>query len=272
MRYSMRHIPKTSRSGFTIIELIVVTTVMLLCAFFIFNVLWSMYVTSSADKEQLTMIYDRQNAMALIESDIALTSRYLASIDSGLTDPYPPTSNGGVWSYKGDSASGRYLLLRGYSTTGNPLSSDPQPVFIGSGTSCNATNMYFNTVQRYNTIYFVKNSNLYRRRLIDSATATCTTQYQKTSCPSAADLGTSQNAACGADDELILKNVNLFTVDYYTYKTDTSPQDVYGGGAVSTMVTGAADVEITIGTSKSVSGKIVSSQYILRLTKLNQDL
>ena len=263
---------RSKRAGFTIVEMIVVTTVMLLCAFFVYNVLWSMYVTSTADREQLNMIHDRQSAMAIIEGDISLTSRYLSGLESGLTDPYPPTSNGGTWSYKGDSSSSRFLILRGYSTTINPLANNTQPVFIGSGANCVDDATYFNAVQHYDTIYFVKNTNLYRRRVVDTTTATCTAQYQKTSCPSAVDLGAAQNSACQADDELILKNVSLFTVNYYAQKTDTTALSVYADGADPSLVTTAIDAEITIGTSKRASGTTVSSQFTLRLSKLNQDL
>lgn len=264
--------PTTQNQGFTLIEVAIIVPIIILTAIFLFNLLWSILSTSDVDRARLNMIHDRQTAMSIIEKDVALTSRYLTGIDAGLTDNYPPTSNGGAWSYLGDSATSRFLLLRTYSTTENPLSSTRQPVFVGSGTDCDPANLYFNNVQRYDLIYFVKNNNLYRRHLVNTATATCATQYQKTSCPSAADLGAAQHASCGADDELILKNVSNFDIQYYDAKTSTTPLDVYAVGADPVLVTSAVDVKISITVSTQAGGHGVSTSSSLRISKLNADL
>lgn len=264
---------KKLSKGFTLVELAISVPILMLTAIFLFNIIWSTVNESNYEHVRLTMVHDKQFAMTMIESDIALASRYLAGLDAGLTDPYPPTSNGGAWSYKGDSSTSRTLLLRAYSTTANPLSASRQPVFIGSGASCDDATIYFNTVQRYTIIYFVKNGNLYRRRVVNNVTATCEPhQYQKTSCPSTEDLGTNQHADCGADDELILHNVSNFTISYYPLKTSTVASDVYATGASTTLVTTATDVEITLGVSKNASGKPITSQSTLRISKLNEDL
>lgn len=258
--------------GFTLVEVTLVVSIMLVAILLLFNVMWSMLSDGTAQREQLIMTYDRQTAMNIIENDIALTSRFLPTLDSGLTDPYLPTSNGGVWSYKGDSSTKRYLLLRSYSTTQNPLSSTREPVFIDGGGDCNTTDKYFNAIQRYNTIYFVKNNNLYRRRVVDTATATCDPQYQKTSCPSAADLGAAQSSSCGADDELLVGNVTNFGVDYYASRSTDTKLDVYTTGALPDLVSTALDAEITLVVSKKAGGKTITSQSTLRISKLNQDL
>jgi len=258
--------------GFTLIEVMLVVSIMLVAVMLLFNVMWSMINDGTAQREQLVLTYDRQTAMNIIESDIALASRFLPALDSGLTDPYLPTSNGGVWSYKGDSATGRYLLLRSYSTTQNPLSSTREPVFIDGGGNCNTSDKYFNADQRYNTIYFVKNGNLYRRRIVDTATATCDPQYQKTSCPSAVDLGAAQSSSCGADDELLVGNVTNFSIDYYASRSSNTKLDVYATGALPSLVTTALDAEVTLVVSKQAGGKTVTSQSTLRISKLNQDL
>ncbi|MGB4762317.1 MAG: hypothetical protein WBP12_03080 [Candidatus Saccharimonas sp.] len=264
----------THSQGFTLIEVAVIVPIIIVTAIFLFNLLWSILSTSEIDRARLNMIHDRQTAVGIIEKDLALTSRYLTTIDSGLSDNYLPTSNGGTWSYRGDSTTSRVLILRSYSTTEHPLSDNRQPVFIGmSGSpSCDSANIYFNEVQRFNIIYFVKNSNLYRRHLVNTTTPTCDPQYQVTSCPSAADLGTSQHASCGADDELILRNVSNFSVQYYSSKTSTTPLDVYATGAAPALVTTAVDVEISITVTAQAGGQGVSSGSSLRISKLNADL
>ena len=86
----------------------------------------------------------------------------------------------------------------------------------------------YNSVLSYNTIYFVKNKNLYRRIALNPSTTTCETYYQKQSCPSLDDLGgAGQDASCKADDELVATGVTNFSVDYYATPSSTSSLNVY---------------------------------------------
>ncbi len=265
-------LPFAAHQGFTIIEFAIVIPILILVAISMFNILLSILNTNDFERDRLNAIHDKEAAIDIIESDVALSSRYLTTIDSGVENPYPPTSNGGTWSYKGDSATSRYLILRTYSTTENPLSGNRQPVFKGSGTDCDTAHLYFNEVQRYNVIYFVKNNNLYRKRLVNTSAPTCSTQYQKLSCPSKVDLGTNQLSSCKADDELLLSNVSSFTVNYYPSRTSTTASDVYASGADTALVTGATDAEVIVTVSKKSSGKTMTVTGKLRMTKLNMDL
>ena len=260
---------KNPKEGFTIIEILVTMVIVSVCAFFLFTTLYDMLSSSSFENERLKAMHDRQSALATIESDALLASRFLSTLDTNLSDTYPPTSNGGIWLYKGESATSRYLLLRAYSTTGNPLSNSRQPVFIGSGTNCDADHIYFNTVQRYNIVYFVKDGDLYRRRIADTATPTCSVQYQKTSCPALMNPDASHTAPCSADDEKLLTNVSNFSVQYYDTKTSSTALNVYDSGADPSLVTTAVDIEVTLGVSERVSGKTFTTQSTLRMTKLN---
>lgn len=265
-------------SGFTIVELAITIPILLVTAIVLFDVLYNTIQTSALEREKVNLVHDRQTAMNIIEDDAILASKFLPAKDASYTDPYLPSTNGGVWSYLGGGTTTRALILRSYSTTTNPLSSTRQPVFIGNsaGSECSGANIYFNDVQEYNIIYFIRNNELYRRRVVDATSLYCVGQYQKLSCPTQAyltsqGLGT-RNSACGADDELLTSNVSNFTVSYYDSKTSTTPLDVYAGGADPNLVSTALDAEVTLTVSRTIAGQTLSSTSSLRMSKLNTEI
>lgn len=268
---------ESKSAGFTLIEIGIIVPILIVTVLVLFDALFAMIRSSDVEAGKIDMTYDKQIAVNNIESDVILSSLFLPSLDTGLTtDPYPPTSNGGAWSYLGDSSTSRVLIARIYSTTLNPLDVNRQPVFIGNpaGVECNATNIYFNNVQQYNAVYFVKNGNLFRRRIIDKTTLVCDPgQYQKFSCPSQDDLDAqglgARSSTCQADDELLATNVTDFTVQYYGSKTSTTPLDVYAVAADPNLVSTAADAELTITMTRKVSGDTITSTSTLRMSKLN---
>lgn len=264
-------------AGYTIIEIGIIVPILIVTVLILFDALFAMIRTSTVERGEIDLVYDVQSAITHIESDAVLSSLYLPTVDAGLTtDPYLPSSNGGLWSYRGDSSTTRVLIARLYNTTKNPLDSDRQPVFKGNpaGSECNATNIYFNDVQQYNIIYFVKDGTLFRRKLIDKTTSLCDPgQYQKLSCPSQDDLTAqglgARSATCGADDEILARDVTGFTVQYYDTKTSNTPLDVYAVGADPNLVTVASDAEITLTLGRKSSGETITTVSTLRMSKLN---
>ncbi len=270
-------IPKrhADTAGFTLVEFAIVVPILIVTAIVLFDGLFAMIKSSTTERAQIDISYEKEAAVNAIESDNILASLYLPTNDATLTDPYTPTTNSGTWSYLGTSSTERALLMRVYSTYGSPLSSTRQPVFIGNpvGAECTGANIYFNDVQQYNVAFFIKNGNLYRRRLVDKTTLTCFAQYQKLSCPTVADLAaigiSPRNSSCDGDDELLAKNVTNFSINYYGTKTATTPLDVYAGGADPNLVTTAVDAEITLTINRTVSGQSITSTSTLRMSKLN---
>lgn len=274
---SRNDITQSKSAGFTLIEIGLIVPILIVTVLILFDALFALIRASDVEAGRIDITYDKQIAISNVESDIVLSSQFLPTVDAAITtDPYPPDSNGGTWSYRGESSDTRALIARIYSTTLNPLDTERQPVFIGdpAGAVCDATNIYYNSVQQYNVVYFVRDGELLRRRLIDRTTQLCNPgQYQKFSCPSQ-DYLTSQgagsrDATCQADDEVLATGVTNFEVQYYATKTSTTPLDVYAGAADPTLVTSAVDAEVTLTLSRKVSGKPISSTSTLRMSKLN---
>lgn len=277
----MSQLRNRSSAGFTIIEVAVIVPILIVTALFLFQALFVMIRTSTVDRANVDMLHDSQSALAHIESDALLASDFLATPDAFLTasdspsDPYQPS---GGFTYKGSSATSRVLLARTYSTTTNPRAAARNPVYVGnpSGSECTGSNAYLNSVMQYNVIYFVKNNDLFRRKVIDSKTNTCVAQYQKRSCPSVANLALegigSRNAACQADDELLARDVTNFSVQYYDSSTGTTPLNVYATGASPSLLATAVNAEITISISRKAYGEAVTSTSTFRLAKINVNL
>jgi type II secretory pathway pseudopilin PulG len=266
---NMRKINSNS-AGFTLVEIAVVVPILALIALALTGTLVSIIQTSGKSRAQVNLAYDTQSATNTIEDDVVLSSSFLPTIDSTITDPYQPTTNGGAWSYLGDSSQTRSLILRTYATTTNSNALNRKAVYL-TDNGCTADKIYTNDVLQTNTIYFVKNGNLYRRILTDTSQSTCSPQYQKQTCPTLESLGGSRNAICKADDELILQNVTNFSVDYYSNSSSTTPIAVYDSGADPLLVTTGLTVVVNVTSTVKASGQAITNTSTLRITRLNSN-
>ncbi len=210
--------------GFTLVELgvvvpMLIATVLTLIATLFFAL--GMGIKSKVEVESST---DISIALNTIENDVLYTTSFLTTIDNGVFDPYKPNP---TWEYKGSGPTRRNLILRTYATHGHPEDPDRSPVFINQY-GCAANLLYYNISATYNVVYFVKNNNLYRRKLMDPSLIVCNTPNQKLSCPSLEDLGTaSRSYMCKANDELLVRGVEEFSVDYYDSAGDSAPNASY---------------------------------------------
>lgn len=263
-----KHIDRSA--GFTLIEIGIIVPLLITSLLVVFSALFVLLKSSSIESASLNSVYDAQDALSTIERDATLTSQFLPTTETGIADAYKPTTNGSSWQYYGDSlaSSTRVLILRSYATVENPQSNTRRPAYINN-LGCGASTLYYNSVMSYNTIYFVKNKNLYRRIALNPSTSTCETPYQKQTCPSTEDLGGARDASCKADDELIATNVSDFSVTYYATPTSTNSLDVYANTANGTLVATAATVKVSITLSRTAYGTPVTYTASTTISKQN---
>lgn len=257
-------------AGFTLIEIGVIVPLLISSLLIIFSALYVLLKSSSIESTSLNSVYDTQDALSTIERDATLTSQFLPTTETGITDLYKPTTNSNTWQYYGDtlSSSTRVLILRSYATIDNPQATSRRPAYINN-LGCGASTLYYNSVQSYNTIYFVKNKKLYRRIATNSSQPTCSTPYQKQSCPSSEDLGGSRDASCKADDELIASDVSNFSVAYYATPTSTNNLDVYSNTTSGSQVLTAATVKISLTITRTAYGTPVTYTATTTISKQN---
>lgn len=262
---------RTNRAaGFTLIEIGVIVPLLITSLLVVFSALYVLLKSSSIESTSLNNVYDTQEALSTIERDATLTSQFLPTTETGITDAYKPTTNGNTWQYYGDSlgSSTRVLILRSYATIDNPQAASRRPAYINN-LGCDPSTLYYNSVQSYNTIYFVNNKKLYRRITTNPTQSTCETPYQKQSCPTIEDLGGSRDISCKADDELIATDVSSFSVMYYATPTSTSSLDVYGDTTSGSLVSTAATVKISITITRTAYGTPVTYTASTTISKQN---
>lgn len=257
-------------AGFTLIEIGVIVPLLISSLLVVFSALFVLLKSSSIESTSLNNVYDTQEALSTIERDATLTSQFLPTTETGIIDVYKPTTNSNTWQYYGDTltSSTRVLILRSYATVDNPQSGTRRPAYINN-LGCGASTLYYNSVQSYNTIYFVKNKKLYRRITTNPTQSTCDTAYQKQSCPSTEDLGMARDASCKADDELIATDVSNFSVTYYATPTSSSSLDVYSNTSSGTLVSTAATVKISITITRTAYGTSVPYTATTTISKQN---
>lgn len=255
--------------GFTLIEVGIVAPILMVTVLGLVSTLYFALRIGATSRIEANSTYDIQEALSIMEKDVSLASQFLDMSDTNITDAYPPSSNGGKWSYLGQGSTQRALLLRSYATTSNPDSNNRQPVFVNQ-VGCTTDRIYYNDVVDYNTFYFILNNNLYRRRALNPSLVTCTTPYQLQSCPSLETLGTpSRNPSCQSDDELILGGVSNFSLSYYGSGDMTTPLDAYDTTTGATLVQSAAAVRVSITTNRKAMGKPTSVTSNLLMSRIN---
>lgn len=267
----MKRITHQHSAGFTIVELAIIVPILIVSVLVLFESMFYLVRVAAINRTQTALIYENQNALNIIEADAVLTTTFLPTTDTNVTDVYKPTSNAGQWSYLGDTqdSATRVLILRAFNTTTNPLSADRVPSFL-SALGCDTDDIYSNDILQYNIIYFVKDGNLYRRRALDTSQATCETPYQKQSCPSLETLGLpTRDTSCAADDELIATDVTAFSVQYYQTKNSSTPMDVYNVLADPDTVSVAAAVDVSLTLARDAYHQNTVYTSSIRIARLN---
>lgn len=200
-------------SGFTIVELVVVITVMTLLTGLLFGPLTDLYTSNTSSSAQVTQDSDTRSALRQIASDLSYSNGFIGTIIAPTT---PTGSNDGInpWLYTVPSAASStnvdantQVLMAKVFATDLPYS-DQERKPIGSG-SCDLT---LGSFVQNTYIYFVKSGTLYRRMMVNSpATGTpcaSTPISQQQSCR------TISTPTCPAADAVLLKNVTSFLIDY----------------------------------------------------------
>jgi hypothetical protein len=274
----MQHILpiKTAHSkeqGLTIVEMILVI-VLLGILFPIFAyLLINMYHDSFYLNDKVKASSETIQALSYIEEGTRSANAFQAVVPAPYSDFYGPhdlgTAGAQAWSYKGDSATSRVLIMQNYSTTTGTLNDGRRPVFINGPDFDCATQVYYQPQLTYITIYFLKNQTLYRRILTDKTTALCPgyTQQQKQTCP---PYISPANSSCEANDEAIVQNVSNFSVTYHQISSaGTSTQIDPSYTSTNPAILASADyANVTITTS--LRGGAVTNTMTQRMTKVNQ--
>ena len=264
-------------SGFTIVELLVALPLVVMVLGVFVASLITAFRTTNVSKVQLDLNNAAVLALNTMERNVRYSNNYTTGITAPYTDPYGPSNTDGTWtgtwSYKGDSATNRVVILKSYATTENIFSPTRKTVYNDDlAYDCSATGtLYLNSQLPYYTIFFVNNQTLYRRIITDNnTTAVCNgPQYQKQTCPN----GATRVARCKANDEVVATNVTSFSIDYFVQRDTPTPTfdqitDAYSS-TDPTILDGADDAVINLTLSKQIAAEPVTATFSLRMSKVN---
>lgn len=261
---STKRTPDTE-NGFTLIEVLLIAPFMIIMISVIVSLLVNLTTNNLLSGSEIELSSDTKTALNFIEDDVRLSPAFITTSESAFDDPYGPDNAGTAWSYKGANANNRALISRTYATSKSIKDPDKTPVYI-SKYGCDTAVLPSNPVLTTNTIYFVRNSNLYRRILTDTSQALCNTQFQRQSCPT--DVAYPRATICRTDDSLLVKGVTKFDVQYYANSGDTTPIDVYAS-TDPYVLSSAKTIEVTISAAQTVAGEQLSSTSSIRISRLN---
>lgn len=270
----MRHMPRTKlhlHPGMTLVELIVVMAIMAVMIPVFAVVLIGSYRDSYYSNERVQATNQIMQALQYMEDSVRSAHSYLVAVPSPYTDAYGPhnagSSGGEAWSYKGDSASSRVLIVQSHATTQPTLGTGRRSVYRADGGYNCTTQKEYKPKLDYLTIFFVRGGNLYKRLLTDVTTPLCAGEIQAElqTCPPEIPTG-SLDASCEARDELLTANVSGFNVTYWQ-DTYLNQIDAYNSSD-PTILDGADYITIDL-TTTTHNGQIVQTMT-QRMTKVNR--
>lgn len=238
----------TKKSGFTLVEMAIVAPILILTIGTFIYAIVMMTGDVMASRASNKLAYDMQYALNQIEADVKISGGFLdtsftPTSPQGLNDTASPFSNSA-------------LILNTYATTDNPLSPSRNIVYTNNPNICASGLAYQNQPLMLNTVYFVKNSTLWRRVIMPSDYATtanyCGTTWQQPSCSPGWI-----SSFCKTNDERLIEGLD----------TTNGFQIAYNKFAGSDK-TGAVTVAINIKTT--AAGRAITRSGTISATSLNQ--
>ncbi|MEO5949815.1 MAG: fibronectin type III domain-containing protein [Candidatus Saccharimonadales bacterium] len=258
--------------GFTLVELLVVTPIVLLIISSFVVVLINLTGDALINREQLVQAKDNQSALDRIEQDVRLSNRFLAQNRTIMNSPQGVNDNTTNFTNVG-AGNGTALILQTISTDKNPIDTSRNLVFLtNSPNACASPLVTSNSPYYVNIAYFVKNTNLYRRVLMtyNPSPAPCVTPWQQPTCTT----GLQNGNTCISEDSILATGVSSLNLDYYT--DPSSSTAITDASSTSLTVTqrdsalaNANSVKASITLAKTISGRNISYSGSTRVTKLN---
>lgn len=254
---------RVKQSGFTIVELLVVISVLSILIGLVLSTLSDFYQADVTSLSQTVQSTDTLSVLRSIESDLVTSSGFLTTTSMAPVSPTGSDNAVAAWSYTGNDAAhpnNRVLISSSYATD-KSTSDVTRSLVLCDPNSQPLVN---------NVIYFVaKDPNastydLYRRIMVGSGTNCTATPFQKQTCAPAMRT----NPVCQASDAVLLSDISTFTVDYYATPNQQVPiTDEYNTGAAS--IPAAQSIKITVTVNRKIGSITTPYSSSLRISLIH---
>lgn len=248
-------------AGVTIVELLVVITVLGILAGLLFGPFNTLYNSNVDGLRSVVQASDTRGALRVMEQDLTFASKFLPENTINDFVGNIPRQSTVKWKWTGNPSINtdlRVLIIEGYG--------------IRAGTGSGSRDIILNTANcnqsvpiTINNVFFVEDGTLYKRTLKRSGTSANTgchgyTVGQKRTCQQSYT-----NSNCEARDAVILKNVTKFDVRYFLEDQSeiTTAYDGTGGSLVNAKT---ITISITTSIGNTTDKEVTSS---MRITRLN---
>lgn len=279
----MKNTARTSirQRGFTLVEMLVVAPIVILAIGAFLTVIISMTGEVISSRASNTLTFNVQDALARIEEDTKLSAGFLA------TNSVPITAGSGQ-GYNNDATnftnvggtSGTNLILNMVATTGNPLSTSSQYIFLKDQPNACASAQN-NIPLTYNIVYFVRDNSLWRRVIMpaqyaDTVNYACAAAWQQPSCNPTWLQGQGGTPFCRTNDVRLVDGVTAsdFSVSYFTGSGETganaTASDTGASVANRTAALNASTtVDVTINANQTAAGRDIIQSASVRTSRLD---
>lgn len=278
-------------SGFTIVEIAVVVTVISLLTGVVLQTLGGFYNDNVISLGKTSQDTNTRGVLRSIEKEIMDSGGFVT--DAAVAKPLG-RDDGTSWSYRGndpslpgyDAGQKTNRVLMATTTATDKAATDDKrlPVFIDSGSGCDFS---VSPIAQNLLVYFVaKNTttgkyDLYRRTITNYTGGTlcncatlnpnpsgCKTPYQSETCSNAALKSGTYSGTCKLADADLLRDIDSFTVDYYTSPETSTPivNEYNGTTATKNLIKAAKAIKITVGTDDFINGKLVLNTATIRIS------
>lgn len=251
----MQYTHHNEQRGFTIVELLIVTPMVILVVALMIGYSVSLTGDALVSRERTNTTFVAQNALNRIEQDVRLS--YLLYATSG-TLTSPQGSNNGFTGTSAFANPASYLVLGQYATSTSPNSRDRALIYYANRPNACGANQEYNESMKIMVIYYLDGTTLKRRTVLPSYVSSdiCGTPWQRNSCKT----GLSTSDQCRATDEVIAEDVSSLSFAYYNAASDTDTIDEPTEETTTVLAT------MTV--SKSVAGRTASSTNVIRVSAI----
>jgi len=257
------------QSGFTLIEVLVISPILIIAIGGFIGLLVSMVGDVLITRDRNAMTYDVQSAANRIEEDVKLSTQFLTT--SG-TQVSPQGSNNnftGTTAFSNNDNS--TLILSAVATDENPSKSTRWLVYYANQPNPCGGQQTYNRIFLMKVIYFIKDGGLWRRSIVPTFNTNTSSPNSETICPTTTQAvwqrnscspGYSSSTRCQTNDELLVSNVENVVVSYYKKPGDTAP-------VAANDAKDALTVNVKINGKKTTVGQPVTASASIEATRLN---